>query len=112
MGKGDMEIAVGLDRGLGLSWGQYRELGRYAAGLGYQSIWTNAANGRDSTHVCAQWSVATAEVVAGGIGTGISVIPIGYWSPTALASAAATVVRLAAASSSWESAPALFKVRP
>ena len=84
MGKGDMEIAVGLDRGLGLSWGQYRELGRYAAGLGYQSIWTNAANGRDSTHVCAQWSVTTAEVVAGGIGTGISVIPIGYWSPTAL----------------------------
>ena len=58
MGKGDMEIAVGLDRGLGLSWGQYRELGRYAVGLGYQSIWTNASNGRDSLHVCAQWSVA------------------------------------------------------
>ena len=94
MGKGDMEIAVGLDRGLGLSWGQYRELGRYAVGLGYQSIWTNAANGRDSLHVCAQWSVATAEVVAGGIGTGISVIPIGYWSPTALASAAATVAEI------------------
>ena len=89
-----MEIAVGLDRGLGLSWGQYRELGRYAVGLGYQSIWTNAANGRDSLHVCAQWSVATAEVVAGGIGTGISVIPIGYWSPTALASAAATVAEI------------------
>ncbi|CAN5719966.1 hypothetical protein BH09ACT7_BH09ACT7_09610 [soil metagenome] len=86
-----MEIGVGLDRGLGLSWDQYRELGRYAAGLGYQSIWTNAANGRDSLHVCAQWSVATADVVPGGIGTGVSVIPIGFWSPAALASGAATV---------------------
>ena len=81
-----MEIGVGLDRGLGLSWDQYRELGRHAAGLGYQSVWTNAANGRDSMHVCAQWSVATADVVPGGIGTGISVIPIGYWSPASLAS--------------------------
>ena len=39
-----MEIAVGLDRGLGLSWDQYRELGRHAAGLGYQSVWTNASH--------------------------------------------------------------------
>ncbi|MET0698036.1 MAG: LLM class flavin-dependent oxidoreductase, partial [Mycobacterium sp.] len=37
------------------------------------------------------WSAATAEVVPGGIGTGISVIPVGYWSPAALASGAATV---------------------
>ena len=86
-----MEIGVGLDRGLGLSWDQYRELGRNAASLGYQSVWTNAANGRDSLHVCAQWSVATADVVPGGIGTGVSVIPIGYWSPASLASSAATV---------------------
>lgn len=89
-----MEIAVGLDRGLGLSWDQYRDLGRYATELGYQSIWTNAANGRDSMHVCAQWSVATSEVTPGGIGTGISVIPIGYWSPAALASGAATVAEI------------------
>ncbi|MFJ4653319.1 LLM class flavin-dependent oxidoreductase [Nocardia sp. NPDC088792] len=86
-----MEIGVGLDQGLGLSWDQYRELGRFAADLGYQSIWTNAGNGRDATHICAQWSVATAEVVPGGIGTGISVLPIGYWSAPSLASCAATV---------------------
>ncbi len=86
-----MEIGVGLDRGLGLSWDQYRELGRHAAHLGYQSVWTNAANGRDPMQVCAQWSVATADVVPGGIGTGVSVIPIGYWSPASLASCAATV---------------------
>ena len=89
-----MEIGVGLDRGLGLSWDQYRDLGRHAAQLGYQSVWTNAANGRDPMQVCAQWSVATADVVSGGIGTGVSVIPIGYWSPAALASCAATVAEI------------------
>jgi alkanesulfonate monooxygenase SsuD/methylene tetrahydromethanopterin reductase-like flavin-dependent oxidoreductase (luciferase family) len=86
-----VEIAVGLDRGLGLSWDRYRELGRQAAHLGYQSVWTNAANGRDAMHVCAQWSVATSDLVPGGIGTGVSVIPVGFWSPASMASCAATV---------------------
>jgi alkanesulfonate monooxygenase SsuD/methylene tetrahydromethanopterin reductase-like flavin-dependent oxidoreductase (luciferase family) len=89
-----VEIAVGLDRGLGLSWDQYRELGRYAAQLGYQSVWSNASIDRDAMQICAQWSVATADVVPGGIGTGVSVIPIGYWSPAAMASCAATVGEL------------------
>jgi 5,10-methylenetetrahydromethanopterin reductase len=86
-----VEIGVGLDRGLGLSWDQYRELARYAARLGYQSVWTNAGNDRDAMHICAQWSVASADVVPGGLGTGISVIPVGYWSVPSLASCAATV---------------------
>jgi alkanesulfonate monooxygenase SsuD/methylene tetrahydromethanopterin reductase-like flavin-dependent oxidoreductase (luciferase family) len=86
-----VEIAVGLDRGLGLSWDQYRELGRHAARLGYQSVWTNAGIDRDAMQICAQWSVATADVVPGGIGTGVSVIPVGYWSVPSMASCAATV---------------------
>ena len=86
-----MEIAVGLDRGLGLSWDQYRELGRHAARLGYQSVWTNASVDRDAMHICAQWAVASADVVPGGIGTGVSVIPVGYWSVPSMASCAATV---------------------
>jgi alkanesulfonate monooxygenase SsuD/methylene tetrahydromethanopterin reductase-like flavin-dependent oxidoreductase (luciferase family) len=86
-----MEIGVGLDQGLGLSWDEYRELGRHAARLGYRSIWTNAGVGRDPLHICAQWSVASADVVPGGIGTGISVLPIGHWSVPALAASAATV---------------------
>lgn len=86
-----MEIGVGLDRGLGLSWSEYRELGRLAARLGYQSAWTNAGNDREATHICAQWSVASAEVVDGGIGTGISVVPVPLWSAPSLASCAATV---------------------
>jgi len=88
---GDVEIAVGLDRGLGLSWDQYRELGRHAARLNYQSVWTNAGIDRDAMQICAQWSVASADVVPGGIGTGVSVIPVGYWSLPAMASNAATV---------------------
>ena len=40
-------------------------------GLGYQSIWTNAQRPRFTTRLCA----VVVEVVAGGIGTGISVIP-------------------------------------
>ena len=86
-----MEIAVGLDRSLGLSWDQYRELGRHAARLGYQSVWTNASIDRDAMQICAQWAVASADVAPGGIGTGVSVVPVGYWSVPALASSAATV---------------------
>jgi alkanesulfonate monooxygenase SsuD/methylene tetrahydromethanopterin reductase-like flavin-dependent oxidoreductase (luciferase family) len=86
-----VEIGVGLDRGLGLSWDQYRELARHAARIGYESVWTNAGIDRDSMHICAQWSVASADVVPGGLGTGISVIPVGYWTAPALASCAATV---------------------
>jgi 5,10-methylenetetrahydromethanopterin reductase len=86
-----VEIGVGLDRGLGLSWDQYRELARHAARLGYRSAWTNAGIDRDAMHICAQWSVASADVVEGGLGTGISVIPVGYWTAPTLASCAATV---------------------
>ena len=86
-----MEIGVGLDRGLGLSWDQYRELGRHSARLGYESVWTNAGNDREPMHICAQWSVASMDVVPGGLGTGISVIPVGYWTAPTLASCAATV---------------------
>ncbi|MCC7372840.1 MAG: LLM class flavin-dependent oxidoreductase [Chloroflexi bacterium] len=86
-----MEIGVGLDMQLGLSWAQHRELSRHAAHLGYASIWTNAGNARDAMHVCAQWSVASAEVADGGLGTGISVIPAPLWSAPSLASCAATV---------------------
>jgi alkanesulfonate monooxygenase SsuD/methylene tetrahydromethanopterin reductase-like flavin-dependent oxidoreductase (luciferase family) len=86
-----VEIGVGLDRSLGLFWDQHRELSRHAARIGYQSVWTNAGIDRDPMQICAQWSVASADVVPGGLGTGISVIPVGYWTAPALASCAATV---------------------
>jgi alkanesulfonate monooxygenase SsuD/methylene tetrahydromethanopterin reductase-like flavin-dependent oxidoreductase (luciferase family) len=86
-----MEIGVGLDNGLGLSFDEHRELAQLAARQGYESIWTNAGNGRDAMHVCAQWWGASAQAKQGGLGTGISVIPVGLWSAPSLASCAGTV---------------------
>ena len=50
-----MEIGVGLDNSLGLSFDQHRELAKLAARQGYESIWTNASSGRDAMQVCSQW---------------------------------------------------------
>ncbi len=90
-----MEIGIGLDPTLLLSWDEQRQLAREAVGFGYASVWTNAnMTGRDAFHVCAQWNAATQDLVAGGVGTGISVIPVALWSPVLLASQAATVGEL------------------
>lgn len=86
-----MEIGVGLDNGLGLSFDEHRELAQLAARQGYESIWTNAGNGRDAMHVCAQWWGASAQVKEGGLGTGISVVPVPLWAAPSLASTAGTV---------------------
>jgi alkanesulfonate monooxygenase SsuD/methylene tetrahydromethanopterin reductase-like flavin-dependent oxidoreductase (luciferase family) len=89
-----MEIGIGLDQSLGLSWEEHRQLAREAAQLGYTSAWTNASVWRDPFQVCGQWSTASAEVVPGGLGTGISVVPVPLWRPVSLASAAASVSEL------------------
>lgn len=79
-----MEIGIGLDQSLKLSFAQHREMAREAAELGYTSAWTNAGLGRDPFATCAQWSAASAEVVSGGLVTGISVVPVPIWSAPAL----------------------------
>lgn len=89
-----MEIGVGFDRNLGFSVDQFRELSRVAARLGYASIWTNSMNGRESTQMCTQFWSASAEVVAGGLQTGISVVPATFWTVPSLASAAATTAEI------------------
>jgi alkanesulfonate monooxygenase SsuD/methylene tetrahydromethanopterin reductase-like flavin-dependent oxidoreductase (luciferase family) len=89
-----VKIGVGLDRNLGFSVEEYRELSRVAARLGYASIWTNSMNGRESTQMCTQFWMASAEVVAGGLQTGISVVPATFWTVPSLASAAATTAEI------------------
>jgi alkanesulfonate monooxygenase SsuD/methylene tetrahydromethanopterin reductase-like flavin-dependent oxidoreductase (luciferase family) len=89
-----VEIGVGLDRNLGFSVDQYRELSRVAARLGYASIWTNSMNGRESTQMCTQFWSASAEVVERGLQTGISVVPATFWTVPSLASAAATTAEI------------------
>ncbi|MGE3273391.1 MAG: LLM class flavin-dependent oxidoreductase [Chloroflexota bacterium] len=85
-----MEIGVGLDRNLGFTIGEYCELARVAARLGYESIWTNSMKGRESAQMCSQFWAASAEVVDGGLKTGISVVPATFWTVPSLSSAAAT----------------------
>ena len=58
-----MQIGVGLDARLGLSFEQHREMAGEAARLGYQSLWSPAgAAGLDSFHVCAAWNQASASL--------------------------------------------------
>jgi alkanesulfonate monooxygenase SsuD/methylene tetrahydromethanopterin reductase-like flavin-dependent oxidoreductase (luciferase family) len=89
-----VEIGIGLDRNLGFSVDQFRELSRVAARLGYASIWTNSMNGRESTQMCTQFWSASAEIVDGGLQTGISVVPATFWTVPSLASAAATTAEI------------------
>jgi len=90
-----MEIGLGLDPTLRLTWDDHRTLAREAVALGYSSLWTPAgAVARDAFFICQQWNAATQDVVAGGVGTGTSVVPVPTWSATSLASLAGTVGEL------------------
>lgn len=81
-----MEIGLGLDARLGLTFEQHRQLAAEAATLGYRSLWSPAgAAGLDSFHVCSQWFQAS------GLVTGISVVPAPNWTVPTLASEAATL---------------------
>lgn len=82
-----MEIGLALDRTLGLSFDDHRVLAREAAALNFISLWTNAGHEQDPFQVCATWWEASAEVVPGGLTTGISVIPVPLWTPYVLAAA-------------------------
>jgi alkanesulfonate monooxygenase SsuD/methylene tetrahydromethanopterin reductase-like flavin-dependent oxidoreductase (luciferase family) len=85
-----MEIGIGLDQGLGLSFPEYRELIREAVGLGYESAWTPAGLNADAFQICGQWSAAATDAGNAAFGTGISVLPVPFWSAPALAATAAT----------------------
>ncbi len=86
-----MEIGIGLDATLGLSFGQQRDMAREAARLGYASMWTPAGLGIDAFQVCAQWWSASSEIVSGGLVTGISVVPVPFWTAPQLAATAGTL---------------------
>jgi alkanesulfonate monooxygenase SsuD/methylene tetrahydromethanopterin reductase-like flavin-dependent oxidoreductase (luciferase family) len=89
-----MEIGVGLDASLGLSFGEQAELSQEAARLGYTSIWTPEGPGYDAFQVCAQRWAASRQVVPEGLATGIAVSPVMYRTPTALAMSGGTVSSL------------------
>ena len=64
-----MDMGIGLDTTLRLSWSDHDTLIREAAHLGYGSAWTpSQATSRDAFHVCSRWNAASSEIIGGGIG--------------------------------------------
>ena len=57
-----MEIGIGLDWSLNLTWDEQAELSREAARLGYTSIWTPEGTGIDAFHLCSQRWAASRDV--------------------------------------------------
>ncbi|HEY5274592.1 MAG TPA: LLM class flavin-dependent oxidoreductase [Acidimicrobiales bacterium] len=87
-----MIIGVGLDGRLGLSFSELGEMGREAARMGFESIWTPATGVPDSFHLCGAWAEGSKEVLGSALRTGISVVPAPrQWNPISLAVQAATV---------------------
>jgi alkanesulfonate monooxygenase SsuD/methylene tetrahydromethanopterin reductase-like flavin-dependent oxidoreductase (luciferase family) len=89
-----MEIGVGLDATLRLSFADQENLSREAARLGYTSIWTPEGAGEDSFLLCALRWKASAEVVPGGLTTGIAVSPVGLRTPMGFAMSGGTISKL------------------
>ena len=89
-----MEIGVGLDASLRLSFEDQEQLSREAARMGYTSIWTPEGAAEDSFLLCALRWKASAEVIPGGLGTGIAVSPVGLRTPMGFAMSAGTVSKL------------------
>ncbi len=89
-----MEIGVGLDASLGLSFSGQIEASQEAARLGYTSIWTPEGTGQDSFQLCAQRWAASREVVPEGLTTGIAVSPVMYRTPVAFAMSGGTLSQL------------------
>ena len=49
-----MDIGIGLDATLNLSFADQAALSQEAARLGYTSIWTPESTGQDAFHLCSQ----------------------------------------------------------
>ncbi len=84
-----MEIGIGLDPSLRLSFAEQRDVITEVVRLGYTSAWTPAGLGPDAFQICGQWTAA-ARATGGTLGTGIAVVPVPIWSAPALAAAAGT----------------------
>jgi alkanesulfonate monooxygenase SsuD/methylene tetrahydromethanopterin reductase-like flavin-dependent oxidoreductase (luciferase family) len=89
-----MEIGVGLDQTLNLTFEEEAQLSQEAARLGYSSIWTPEGAAHDGFVTCAHRWAASRAVVPEGLGTGISVSPVALRTPSALAMSAGTVSEL------------------
>ena len=89
-----MDIGIGLDATLNLSFAEQAILSQEAARLGYTSIWTPEGTGQDSFQLCSQRWAASCQVKPEGLSTGIGVSPVLYRTPIAFAMSGGTVSQL------------------
>jgi len=89
-----MDIGIGLDATLNLSFADQAVLSQEAARLGYTSIWTPESTGQDAFQLCSQRWAASRQVLAEGLTTGIGVSPVLYRTPIAFAMSGGTVSQL------------------
>src|SRR5437016_9027051 len=89
-----MDIGIGLDATLNLSWADQAALSQEAARLGYTSIWTPESTGQDAFQLCAQRWAASCQVVPAGLSTGIGVSPVLYRTPITFAMSGGTLSQL------------------
>jgi alkanesulfonate monooxygenase SsuD/methylene tetrahydromethanopterin reductase-like flavin-dependent oxidoreductase (luciferase family) len=61
-----MDIGLGLDATLNLSFADQAVLAQEATQLGYTSLWTPEGAGQDAFQLCAQRWAASCQVVPGG----------------------------------------------
>jgi alkanesulfonate monooxygenase SsuD/methylene tetrahydromethanopterin reductase-like flavin-dependent oxidoreductase (luciferase family) len=89
-----MDIGIGLDATLNLSFADQANLAQEAAQLGYTNIWTPEGAGHDSFQLCSHRWAASCQVTPEGLTTGIGVSPVLYRSPVAFAMSGATVSQM------------------
>jgi alkanesulfonate monooxygenase SsuD/methylene tetrahydromethanopterin reductase-like flavin-dependent oxidoreductase (luciferase family) len=89
-----MEIGLGLDASLRLTFDDQAQLSKEAARLGYESLWTPDGAGEDGFQVCSWRWAASREVVPEGLKTGIAVSPVGLRTAMGFAMSAGTVSKL------------------
>jgi alkanesulfonate monooxygenase SsuD/methylene tetrahydromethanopterin reductase-like flavin-dependent oxidoreductase (luciferase family) len=86
-----VDIGIGLDFTLGLSYDEQAQISAESARLGYTSIWTPEGMGEDSFQLCYSRWAATKDIVPGGVTTGIAVSPVAQRTPMGFAMSAGTV---------------------
>lgn len=79
-----MRIGIGLSEDLPVD--EQQAIAANVEALGFSSLWTNEATGRDALLVCQAWGAATTD-----LGVGVGVAPIWTRSPAQLAMAAASL---------------------
>jgi alkanesulfonate monooxygenase SsuD/methylene tetrahydromethanopterin reductase-like flavin-dependent oxidoreductase (luciferase family) len=86
-----MEVGIGLDPTLQLSYAEQAQLSAEAARLGYQQVWTPESSSEDAFQLCQLRWAATRDAVPGGVVTGIGVSPVALRTPIGFAMSAATM---------------------